>query len=149
MNRKTLPLLHVVGINIALTTLLSQSPLPTGYGLEGPGSNPDSGKRFISCPKRSDRLRSPPILLFKVFRCSFRRMKRHDVMLPSHLHLVQRLKLSGAIHCTPLIRLHGVYRNNSSFCLLPLVPRIRRLELYNHCPISLYSFQRIIRFTST
>ena len=37
----------------------------TGYGLEGPGSNPGGGEIFRTCP---DRPRSPPSLLYNGYR---------------------------------------------------------------------------------
>jgi hypothetical protein len=39
--------------------------IATGYGLDGPGSNPGKGEVFRTCP---DRPRSPPSLLYDGYR---------------------------------------------------------------------------------
>jgi hypothetical protein len=59
-----------------------------GYGLVGPG--------FDISPKRSDRLWGPPIVLLYEYRGSFSRKSGSGVKLTTHLHLVQRLRMSGA-----------------------------------------------------
>ena len=39
--------------------------MAVGYGLDGPGANPDSGEIFHTCP---DRLWGPPSLLYNGYR---------------------------------------------------------------------------------
>ena len=39
--------------------------IATGYGLDGPGSNPSEGEIFLTCP---DRPSGPPSLLYNVYR---------------------------------------------------------------------------------
>jgi len=58
-----------------------------GYKLGDPGFETGSGKRFISSPKR-------PVL---VNGTTFPRQSCRGVRLTTHLHLVSRLKISGAV----------------------------------------------------
>ena len=56
------------------------------------------GKRYFFSPICTDQLWGPPSLLFSGYQCSFRRYSDWGVTLTSHLHLVPRLRMSGAIH---------------------------------------------------
>jgi hypothetical protein len=72
------------------------------------------GKKFLSLPKRPDRLRGPPSLLFNEYRRFFLR----GVTCNIQRHLVPRLRMSGT---APLLRLYAftfiVTSLNSGFIL--------------------------------
>jgi hypothetical protein len=61
------------------------------------GSNSTGCKRFLSSPKRPDRLFGPPSLLFSWYRGNFSGVSDQGVMLTTRLHLVPSLKMSGDI----------------------------------------------------
>jgi hypothetical protein len=64
-----------------------------GYGLEGPGSIPESA-RFFSSPKRPYRILGPPSLVFNGYRGRFPRGSRsRSVKLFTHLHLMPRSRI--------------------------------------------------------
>ena len=66
------------------------------------GSNPGRYKRFFSSPKRPGQLWDPPSVLFNGYRGSFSQVKQPGRKLPTHLHLVSMLRISGAIPLIPL-----------------------------------------------
>ena len=72
------------------------APLTTGY------------TTFFSSPKRPDRLWHSPSLLFNRYLVFSREKNGRGMKLTTHLHLVPRLRMSGA---TPLLP-HGVDRDN-------------------------------------
>jgi hypothetical protein len=82
--------------------------LATGYGLDGRGSFPGRGKRFVSSPQRPDRLWGPPSHLTNGYRGAFslvvkRPGSKADYSPPSSVEI----KNDGAI--PPFaIHLHGV-----------------------------------------
>jgi hypothetical protein len=74
-----------------------------------------SGKRFFSFPKSIDRLWNPSRRLFNGNKWHF--FSGHggqEVKLTTHLYLVPRLKMSGAIPTFSQM-LHGVRRVNIAF----------------------------------
>ena len=74
------------------------------YWIEVRGSNARTGKRFLSSPKRRDRLWGPPSLLFNEYQGSFLGWVGRNVMFTNHLHLAPSLSISAVI---PLLHLYA------------------------------------------
>jgi hypothetical protein len=82
--------------------------IATGYGLDGRGSIPGKGKRFISCPQCPDRLCRPPRhLSYGYCRLFPLGSSGRGVKLTTHLHLAPRSRMVK-LHLHSSIRLHGV-----------------------------------------
>ena len=60
-------------------------------------SNPAGCKRFLSSPKRPDRLFGPTSLLFSWYCGNFSGLSDQGVMLTTRLHLVPSLKMCGVM----------------------------------------------------
>jgi hypothetical protein len=75
--------------------------LQAGRAGGGGGSIPGGSKSFISSPKRPDRIRRPPSLLFSGYRRFILGVKRPGHKLTTYLHIVPRLRMSGAIPLLP------------------------------------------------
>jgi hypothetical protein len=72
------------------------------------------GQEVFSSPERPDRLCGPPSLLFKGYRGCVPGKNGLGVKLTTHLYLVPRLRIGGAIH------------------LLPSMPTLTALITYHH-----------------
>ena len=98
------PSLHLHKYNSPCHTELPGGPdsvvgIATGYGLDGPGSNPGGGEIFRTCP---DWPWGPPILLYNGYRI-FPGVKRgRGVTLTPHPLLVPWSRKSRAILLLPL-----------------------------------------------
>jgi hypothetical protein len=87
------------------------------------GSNAGRDKRFFSSPKRLDRLWGTPVSYLMGTRVFPRGLSGRGVMLTTHLHLMPKSRMSGAILLLPLpsICVNSVDRDNFTF--LPLLFR--------------------------
>ena len=78
-------------------------------------SNPGKGKRFISTPKRQERLLGPPNLIFNGFRYYLRRLRRperdFDLSLPCRVKVKNKWKYTSDFHASH----HGLDRETSHF----------------------------------
>jgi len=84
----------VPGLRIAPTLHIYMPVSTLGYGLDDWGSTPGMGDdAFISSPPRPDRLWGSRSKLLNGYRMWSGRV----VKLTTHLHLVQRLRMFGAI----------------------------------------------------
>jgi hypothetical protein len=72
------------------------------------GSNPGGEKRFLSSPKRPDRLWGPPSLIFSRYRGSFPGVKQPGSLFNHSLPFSVEVKSEWSYTTTPPIRLHAV-----------------------------------------
>jgi len=88
---------------IFFTTLVTQSVVRLGYGLEERDSVPGrcSIGIFFSSPWRPDRLWGPPTLLTSYRGFLSRRYSDRIVKLITHLHLMLRSRMRGAVPPLP------------------------------------------------
>ena len=92
------------------------------------GSNPVTGYRLFSSPKRPERLCGPPCLMFRI------RFFSED-KLTIHLHLVLSLRMSGATNLLPLYAFRAWTRKTLPVCyvlhmkLKPNVPSFLKHNL--------------------
>ena len=98
----------------------------TGYGLGERGSVPGRYKRFTSYPKCPERLWGPRSSLGEFSPV----LNARGVKLPTHFHLVLRLRMSGDI---PLLR-HMPYLSNMQSACAVLYCRLWPLRLYSIFP---------------
>jgi len=82
--------------------------------------------RFYSSPKTSTPAVWPPTFLFHRFQGSFLQLNSQDTKLTTHLHLVSRLRISGAVTLLPLFTfmVWMVIPFNSRFLLFSIHPSI-------------------------
>jgi hypothetical protein len=66
------------------------------------GFNHSRRMRFFSSPKCPNQVWDPFSLLFQENQDSFPKVKKPGVKLTTHLHLVSRLRVQGAIPLLPL-----------------------------------------------
>jgi hypothetical protein len=95
-----LPLLLLLLLLLLYSVGIAQSVQRIAYGLDDGSSIPGGGncRIFFSSPPRSDRLWCPPNLLSNGYRWgSFPELSGRGVKMATHLHLVQRLRMRGAI----------------------------------------------------
>jgi hypothetical protein len=82
-----------------------------GYGLDGLGSIPGRGKRFLSSPLCQKRLWGPPSLLSNGYQDLFTwEQSGRGMKLTTHLHLVPRSRMEELYLHSP-IRLHVWWLN--------------------------------------
>ena len=79
--------------------------IATGYGLDGPGSNPGGGEIFPTCPGRP---LGPPSLLYNGYRVFPGVKSVRDMTLTPHPLLVPWSRKSTAIPLLPLWALRPV-----------------------------------------
>jgi len=82
--------------------------------------------RFYSSPKTSTPAVWPHTLIFNMFQGSFLRLNSQDTKLTTHLYLVSRLRMSGAVPLLPLFTfmVWMVIPFNSCFLLFSIHPSI-------------------------
>jgi hypothetical protein len=86
------------------------------YGLKDPGfRNPAGARDFSFLLDVQKGPGSQPAAYSAVTHDLSLRRIHQGVKLTAHLHSVSRLRMSGAIHLFPYIRLHGVHRGKVNF----------------------------------
>jgi hypothetical protein len=97
-------------VNLILANY-SSVDVATGHGLDGWGSIPDKGKRFVSVLQRPDWIWDPPGLLFNWHLDPVSKgVKRPWHKTKHRLHLLQKWR-AAVLVIYFIIRLHGVVLN--------------------------------------
>jgi hypothetical protein len=109
-----------------------------GYGLDGQGSIPGKGKRFLYTPQRPDQLWGPPGLLSSVYRCAVSPGVKRLEHEGDHSPPVPRSRMVELYLHSP-IRLNGVVlnRDDLTFYILTIecifvfrvIARLRKFKL--------------------
>ena len=92
------------------------------------GSNPSRDKRFISSPKRPNRLCDPPSLLFIGYRGSFPGIKQPGSQFNHSPPFSVEVKSEWSYTATPPIRLRAVDSYNSAFFFFLILKAIKSAQ---------------------